>query len=327
MGQKAIISNAKMSHDAHSMKSSDKVLISLPLFHVGGINILFLPALLKNATVVLQEKFEPDQALEIIGKFKITKMITVPTILDQMIKSKFWIEANYKYLQVISIGSTNVPKYLIKKLHSINIPIIQIYGATETGPLAIYQKVKDAFITEGSIGKAGSLCKIKLVDEDLNEVSIGQPGQILVKGENILECYWNDEIASQQSIKEGWFLTGDIAKIDEDGNYWFIDRIKNVIISGGENISSVEVENVVAKHPAVSLVAVVAKPDEKWGETPCAFVELAPGKNATAEEVIQFCKENMAGFKRPKNVIFGELPKTSTGKIQKFELRKKAKEI
>ena len=100
-----------------------------------------------------------------------------------------------------------------------------------------------------------------------------------------------------------------------------------IIISGGENISSVEVENVVAKHDSVSLVAVVAKPDEKWGETPCAFVELAPGKNATEEEIIQFCKENMAGFKRPKHVVFGELPKTSTGKIQKFELRMKAKEL
>ena len=112
-----------------------------------------------------------------------------------------------------------------------------------------------------------------------------------------------------------------------DGYIQIKDRSKDIIISGGENISSVEVENVVAKHPAVSLVAVVAKPDEKWGETPCAFVELAPGKNDTEEEVIQFCKENMAGFKRPKNVIFGELPKTSTGKIQKFELRKIAKEI
>jgi len=112
-----------------------------------------------------------------------------------------------------------------------------------------------------------------------------------------------------------------------DGYIQIKDRSKDIIISGGENISSVEVENVVAKHPAVSLVAVVAKPDEKWGETPCAFVELAPGKTATEDEIINFCKDNMAGFKRPKHVIFGELPKTSTGKIQKFELRKKVKEL
>ena len=119
----------------------------------------------------------------------------------------------------------------------------------------------------------------------------------------------------------------DLAVVYPDGYIQIKDRSKDIIISGGENISSVEVENVVAKHPAVSLVAVVAKPDEKWGETPCAFVELAPGKNATEDDIIQFCKENMAGFKRPKHVIFGELPKTSTGKIQKFELRTKAKEL
>ena len=322
LGQKAIISNAKMSHDAHSMKSSDKVLISLPLFHVGGINILFLPALLKSATVVLQEKFEPDQALKIIGKYKITKMITVPTILDQMIKSKFWIEANYKYLQVISIGSTNVPKYLLKKLHSINIPIIQIYGATETGPLAIYQKVKDAFITEGSIGKAGSLCKIKLVDEDLNEVSIGQPGQILVKGENILECYWNDEIASQQSIKEGWFLTGDIAKIDEDGNYWFIDRIKNVIISGGENIYPAELELLLLNNKDLVEYSIVGKNDDKWGEVP-VIVAVKKNKSVTSDQILHPFNEKVAKYKIPKEVVFVDhLPRNALGKIINDEVKK-----
>ena len=316
MGQKAIISNAKMSHDAHSLKSSDKVLISLPLFHVGGINILFLPALLKSATVVLQERFEPDQALEIIRKFKITKMITVPTILDQMIKSRFWIKANYKYLQVISIGSTNVPKYLLKKLHSIKIPVIQIYGATETGPLAIYQKVEDAFTTEGSIGKAGLLCKIKLVDEDFNEVSIGQPGQILVKGENILECYWNDETASNESIKDGWFFSGDIAKIDENGNYWFIDRIKNVIISGGENIYPAELEVLLSNNKDLVEYSIVGKHDVKWGEVP-VIVAVKKNKSVTSDQILYLFNEKVAKYKIPKEVIFvNNIPKNALGKIE-----------
>ena len=316
LGQKAIISNAKMSHDAHSLKSSDKVLISLPLFHVGGINILFLPALLKSATVVLQERFEPDQALEIIRKFKITKMITVPTILDQMIKSRFWIKANYKYLQVISIGSTNVPKYLLKKLHSIKIPVIQIYGATETGPLAIYQKAEDAFTTEGSIGKAGSLCKIKLVDEDFNEVSIGQPGQILVKGENILECYWNDETASNESIKDGWFFSGDIAKIDEDGNYWFIDRIKNVIISGGENIYPAELEVLLSNNKDLVEYSIVGKHDVKWGEVP-VIVAVKKNKSVTSDQILYLFNEKVAKYKIPKEVIFvNNIPKNALGKIE-----------
>jgi len=129
-------------------------------------------------------------------------------------------------------------------------------------------------------------------------------------------------------MKNGWFHSGDLAVMHPNGYIQIKDRSKDIIITGGENVSSVEVENIIAKHEDVSLVAVVAKPDEKWGETPCAFIELIGGnKTVTEEEILDYCKENMAGFKRPKHVIFGELPKTSTGKIQKFELRKKAKEI
>ena len=143
-----------------------------------------------------------------------------------------------------------------------------------------------------------------------------------------MKGYYKNKEATENAMKNGWFHSGDLAVMHANGYIQIKDRSKDIIISGGENISSVEVENVIAKHEAVSLVAVVAKPDEKWGETPCAFVELIEGnQNITDQDIIDYCKENMAGFKRPKHVIFGDLPKTSTGKIQKFELRKKAKEI
>ena len=143
-----------------------------------------------------------------------------------------------------------------------------------------------------------------------------------------MKGYYKNKEATETSMKEGWFHSGDLAVVYPDGYIQIKDRSKDIIISGGENISSVEVENIIAKHDAVSLVAVVAKPDEKWGETPCAFIELIEDNNqVTEDDIINYCKENMAGFKRPKNVIFCELPKTSTGKIQKFELRKKAKEL
>ena len=143
-----------------------------------------------------------------------------------------------------------------------------------------------------------------------------------------MKGYYKNKEATDNSMKNGWFHSGDLAVMHPNGYIQIKDRSKDIIISGGENISSVEVENIIAKHESVSLVAVVANPDEKWGEHPCAFVELIDSnKNVTEEEIINYCKENMAGFKRPKHVIFGELPKTSTGKIQKFELRKKAKEI
>ena len=143
-----------------------------------------------------------------------------------------------------------------------------------------------------------------------------------------MKGYYKNKEATDKSMENGWFHSGDLAVMHPNGYIQIKDRSKDIIISGGENISSVEIESVIAKHKEVSLVAVVAKPDEKWGESPCAFIELIDtNKNITEEDIINYCKENMAGFKRPKHVIFGELPKTSTGKIQKFELRKKAKEI
>jgi fatty-acyl-CoA synthase len=152
-------------------------------------------------------------------------------------------------------------------------------------------------------------------------------GEIMIRGNIVMKGYYKNKDATEESMKNGWFHSGDLAVMYPDGYIQIKDRSKDIIISGGENISSVEVENIIAKHKSVSLVAVVAKPDKKWGETPCAFVELINGKLATEEDIINHCKENMAGFKRPKYVIFGDLPKTSTGKIQKFELRKKAKNI
>ena len=148
LNQKALICNAKMSHHAHSLQSSDNVLVFLTLFHVGGINILLMPALFLGATVVLQEKFDAEDAIKAIENYQITHIITVPTVLDQIINSKSWNETKLSSLRAISIGSTNVPLSLIKKVHEYNIPLIQIYGATETGPIAIYQTIGDALISE-----------------------------------------------------------------------------------------------------------------------------------------------------------------------------------
>ena len=152
-------------------------------------------------------------------------------------------------------------------------------------------------------------------------------GEIMIRGNIVMKGYYKDKEATDRSMAGGWFHSGDLAVTHPDGYIKIQDRSKDIIISGGENISSIEIENAIAKHSSVSLAAVVAKPDEKWGETPCAFVELIKDKPATEKEIIDFCRETLAGFKIPKSVIFCDLPKTSTGKIQKFELRKKVKEL
>lgn len=152
-------------------------------------------------------------------------------------------------------------------------------------------------------------------------------GEIMIRGNIVMKGYFKDKEATEKSMSQGWFHSGDLAVAHPDGYIKIKDRSKDIIISGGENISSIEIENTLAKHPGVSIAAVVAKPDEKWGEVPCAFIEKVKDVNVNEKELIEFCRETLAGFKVPKKIEFCELPKTSTGKIQKFELRKKAKEL
>jgi fatty-acyl-CoA synthase len=166
------------------------------------------------------------------------------------------------------------------------------------------------------------------VDENNNPVAAGVHGEVCIKGPNVMKGYWNREDATAEAIDtQGWFHSGDLAVMDPDGYLRILDRSKDIIISGGENISSIEIEDTLYSHPAVQEAAVAAKSDDKWGETPCAFVTLKQGQNATEEELIEWCRENMAHYKCPKNIIFRELPKTSTGKIQKFKLREWANSL
>ena len=152
-------------------------------------------------------------------------------------------------------------------------------------------------------------------------------GEIMIRGNIVMKGYFKDKEATEKAMANGWFHSGDLAVMHPDGYIKIQDRSKDIIISGGENISSIEIENTLAKHPAVSIAAVVAKSDEKWGEVPCAFIEKVKDKDVSEKELIDFCKESLAGFKVPKKIDFRELPKTSTGKIQKFELRKIAKDL
>ncbi|MCQ3943741.1 MAG: acyl-CoA synthetase, partial [Alphaproteobacteria bacterium] len=152
-------------------------------------------------------------------------------------------------------------------------------------------------------------------------------GEVMFRGNVVMKGYLKNKAASDKAFAGGWFHSGDLGVMHPDGYIQLKDRSKDIIISGGENISSIEVEDALYKHPAVQAAAVVAKPDDKWGETPCAFVELKPGQEASADEIVQWCKKNLAGYKVPKHVVFTELPKTSTGKIQKFKLRDMAKGV
>ena len=321
LAQPAMIANAVMSHDAYAMTADDVVLNILPLFHVGGLNIQPLPALLCGAHVVIAPAFEPAATLAAIGLHAITQVTVVPTVLAALVAQDSWPTANLDSLRMMAIGSTDVPVPLIQQVHDRGIPVVQVYGATETSPTAIYQTADIAFDTAGSIGHAGCACEIRIAAPDGSEMPTGEVGEIWVRGDNILTRYWNNEAASRESITDGWFHTGDMAQIDDRGLYWFADRLKHVIISGGENIYPAELERVLRDMKGLSEFAVVGREDPHWGQVP-VIVAVRGDDAVTGDAVLAHFDGRLARFKRPKDVVFvTALPRNALGKIVAEEVR------
>jgi fatty-acyl-CoA synthase len=226
------------------------------------------------------------------------------------------------------------PSKVLEKSQELGLNVIHVYGLTETYGHVMFCDWKDEWssltIEEQAEIKARQGVRFPMMDAArVIDVNTGQEveadgksiGEIVLKGNPVMKGYYKNPEATAEAFKDGWFHSGDLAVVHANGYMEIKDRLKDIIISGGENISSIEIESVLYKFPKIAAAAVVAKPDEKWGETPCAFVELKAGMESSEQEVIAFCRENMAGYKRPKQVIFINLPKTSTGKIQKFKLR------
>jgi fatty-acyl-CoA synthase len=249
-------------------------------------------------------------------------MVCVPTIISAISKKINWDNKVFPDLRVIAIGSTDVPLSFIKDSHSRGIPMIQIYGATETGPVTIYQKPDEAFSTEGSIGRSGLNIEIKLMLNDGSEAPVNVTGEIWVKAPNNFSYYWNNPDETEKAIQDGWFKTGDLAIKDEDNLYWFTDRLKHVIISGGENIYPAELERVLNDAAEVKESAVIGRQDAKWGEIPIAVVVLNDTTKKSVD-ILNIFKDKVASFKRPKEILFlNELPRNAMGKVQIERLKK-----
>ena len=324
---------------AWNMTNKLTFLATVPMFHCNGWGYPWTAALV-HAKVVCCRYIVAKDIYNLIDKHKVTHFGGAPIVLNLIANAEDKDKKEIKHKIYVLTAGAPPTSAILEKMDNLGFEVMHVYGLTETYGHVLQCAWNEEWNNLSNSEKADLNARQGVRYPNLEEAIVADPetntpvprdgktmGEILMRGNVVMKGYYKNKEATETSMRNGWFHSGDLAVVYPDGYIQIKDRSKDIIISGGENISSVEVENVIAKHPAVSLVAVVAKPDEKWGETPCAFVELAPGKNVTEEEIIQFCKENMAGFKRPKNVIFGELPKTSTGKIQKFELRKKAKEI
>jgi fatty-acyl-CoA synthase len=312
LSQSALLWNGFNSIQAHDLSQADHVLTALPMFHVGGLNNQTLPALLVGASVTLHRRFDPALWLADVAQRRPTISLLVPATLQAVISHPAWTGTDLSSLRMLNAGSMLVPDSMIRAFHARGVPVGQIYGCTETAPIAVVLLKEDALRKAGSAGKPALHCEVKLVD-----------GEIWVRGPNVMRAYWNDPAGTAAVLTpDGWFRTGDLARIDDEGYYWIIGRSKDVIISGGENIYPAELENVLADCPKIAEAAVVGVDDPKWGEVACACVVLKEKMDEPA--VLRLFQDRIAKFKHPRRVVFVDgLPKNAMGKVQKLELKRR----
>ncbi len=309
-------------------------LYTVPLFHCNGWGHIWTMGLM-GGTFVCNRIISAEVIFQSIREHNVTHFGAAPIILSMLTTAPDELKFRPEYTVQVMTAGAPPPSKVLEQTAALGLNVIHVYGLTETYGHVIYCDWNpdwDALpLDEQAEIKSRQGIRFpmtesaRVIDVDSgNEVKADgkEMGEVVIRGNIIMKGYYKNPEATEEAFQNGWFHSGDLGVVHPNGYIQIKDRLKDIIISGGENISSIEVESVIYKFPGVAAAAVVAKPDDKWGETPCAFVELKPGENATEEEIIAFCKENMAGYKRPSKVIFMELPKTSTGKIQKFELRK-----
>jgi fatty-acyl-CoA synthase len=320
--QDALLWNGVMSQHMHDLTSQDHVLTVLPFFHVGGLNIQTTPALHAGATVTIHARFTPDAALATFERDRPTLTVLVPAIIQAVTDHPKWAATDLSSLKAISTGSTIVPPHLIERFVARGVPVLQVYGSTETCPVAVYTRLGGDLSRVGSTGLPGLHCEAAIIDDAGRALPAGTPGEIAIRGPNVFTEYWGNEQATRDTLQNGWYRSGDIGGRDADGYFYVHDRKKNLIISGGENIYPAEVERVLLEHPDVSECGVIGRVDAKWDEVPVAYVIRRKGFSVDAEGLKAHVSTQLARFKVPRDIVFvDDLPRTALGKVQHFRLR------
>lgn len=318
----AVVANIENSQALYEFQEGRQVLITLPLFHVGGLCILLLPTLFHGATVHLHERFDPETTLDCLNDHSIYTSIFVPAQMSALMSHPNWPDTDLSSLAFVVVGSSLIPIEQIKEWHRRQIPVSQLYGATETGPCAVGLHPSEAFENEGAAGKACALCEVEVRGPQRNRLTDGEDGELWVRGPNILNHYWRNEKETQAVLIDGWYNTGDIGHRDSSGQFWIVDRSKDMVISGGENIYPAEIETVAIHDERIKAIAVVGAPHERWGETPVAVVELNDGLTLELADLHAVLEGKLARFKFPTRLVaMTEMPRTSLGKVEKARLR------
>jgi fatty-acyl-CoA synthase len=320
--QEALLWNGVMSQHMHDMSAADHVLTVLPMFHVGGLNIQTTPALHLGATVTLHPRFAADATLAAIENDRPTLIVLVPSTVQALIEHPRWARTDLSSLRALTTGSTQVPQNLIDAVSARGVPVLQVYGSTETSPVAVYTRLGGDLTRPGSTGLPGLVCEARIVDRAGQPLPAGVAGEVAVRGPNVLFEYWGNAEATAEALRDGWYHTGDIGTCDADGYFTIHDRIKNMIISGGENIYPAEIERVLLAHPGVAEAAVVGRADPKWQEVPVAFVVRRAAASLDAAALKEFLGAELARFKVPREFVFvAALPRNAMGKVQHYRLK------
>lgn len=306
----------------YDVASTDVALMISPMFHVASLGMGVLPTLLKGATLIVETRFVPSRVLELIQRHGVTTLSGVPTTFQMLMEDPAWETADISTLRSLTCGGSAMPKHVIDAYAEKGVGFTMNYGMTETSPGATSTPPEFALEKIGASGIPHFFVDVKIVDPSGEELPTGEVGEILVQGPNVISEYWNRPDAASSFEPDGWFHTGDLGRVDEDGFLFVTDRLKDMFVSGGENVYPAEVEAVLTSAPDIAAVSVIGIPHQKWGEAPHAFVVPRGDAEVTPESLMSFLDGKLARYKIPRTVtVVEDLPRTASGKIRKNLLR------
>jgi len=300
------------------LDQDDVAILNAPLFHTGGLNVFTMPLIHTGGASILCSGFDVDQVFDLINEGSVTLYFGVPTMFIMMQQHPRWPDADFSRLKLVISGGAPCPMPVFERFWAKGVDFKTGYGLTEAGPNTFWLPAADVRRKPGAVGFPLMHIDVKVVRDDGSECAPNEPGELLIRGPHVTPGYWNNPHATANAIRNGWLYTGDLATRDEEGYYTIVGRLKDMIISGGENVYPAEIESVMYRHPAIKEAALIGVPDETWGEVGRAVVVVEPGQTLTAGDLLDFLGEHLARYKIPKSVVFVDgLPKTGAGKIDK----------
>jgi fatty-acyl-CoA synthase len=320
-----ILFNAINTVISWGLTQDDVAPILTPMFHGGGLFVFLTPLNYVGGRIVLARDFDPEKSLRTIINEKCTVILGVPTLFQMWMNIPFFKQADFSQVRFFISGGAPCPVSLIRAWRdATGVVFRQGYGLTEVGTNCFSMTDEDSARKAGSVGKPIFHSRMRLVDSEDRDVAVGQTGELIISGPHVCLGYWNKSEATAQALRGGWFHTGDMAYQDDDGFFYISGRYKDMIISGGENVYAAEVEAVFREHSAVADAALIGQPDEKWGEVGLMVVALKPNRQASEEELLEFCRQRVARYKIPKRIVFVDtLPYSPYGKVIKANLRER----